>query len=123
MRISVIITAVLFAIFSLIMVVWTISQDSEFAAARAQLQISFLTRAFGLFITAAAGLALLLTALAGGPALRLGGLVLAALAGALLIEPSWGVAMALALAAIAVAARPWLFGRRAPATPDVSPAL
>ena len=121
MRISLIVTAVLFAVFALIVFVWTVNQDSEFAAARAQLQISFLTRSIGLFITAAAGLALLLTAIAAGPALRISGLAAAALAGALLIEPSWGVALGLTLTTIAVAARPWFVGRRAPA-PDIPPA-
>ncbi|MDQ3331745.1 MAG: hypothetical protein M3552_14000 [Planctomycetota bacterium] len=120
MRTSSIITAALFVVFLLIVLVWLVSQErTDFIEAPAKL--AQLRHAIGLFIATAAALALLLRALAGDAAGKMIALTIAVLAGILLIEPNWGVALGLAAVTLGVALRAWLPvpHRRMPNTPPV----
>ena len=118
MRASSITTVVLFAVFLLIVLVWLANQrGTDFIEAPAKL--AQLRHAIGLFIASAAALMLLLRALASDPPGKLVALAMAVLAGALLVEPNWGVALGLAAIALGVALRAWLPAphRRLPSIP------
>lgn len=127
MRTSVIVTLALFGAFLLIVFVWLVSQDGPTDFVEAQTKFTTLRQAVALFLVAASGLFLLVRAVAGDAPGRLLGLVLPAFVGALLLEPSWSVAIGLAAATVGLALRPMLGGynRRIPPTPapDVTPVL
>lgn len=82
------------------------------------MKLAQLRQAIGLFIAAAAALALLVRALAGSPAGKSVMLVVTLFAGVLIIEPDWSVVLGLAAIALAVTLRAWLPAphRRLPAT-------
>ena len=117
MRLSAIVVLGLFAFFMFAMAVWMGNQSYGSEIAEAQIQLNWLIRSAGLFLAAGGGLVLLIGAVAGDPPGRMLGAVLAVLAGGLLIEPQWGIAIALGLAAAAVALRQWVGGRRSPIPP------
>jgi hypothetical protein len=126
MRTSTIIVSALFAVFLLVMLIVVLNEDHmDLVATPAKL--AQLRHAAGLFIASAAALFLLIRALAGDAPGRLVSLVLPFLAGVLLVEPNWGVALALAATAVATSLRPWLISptRRltGPSPPHTHPAL
>lgn len=127
MRPSSIIIPILFGVFLFAVLVAQLNADFGAEQLETQLALTTLRHAAGLFLAAAAGLFLLIRAVAGDAPGRLIGLVLPVLAGALLTEPSWGVAIGLAAATVGLALRPALGGysRRMPLTPPphVPPAL
>lgn len=113
MRRPSIVIPLLFGVFLFIVLIWLVSQGrSDFIEGPAKL--ASLRHAAGLFLVAAAGLLLLMRAAVGTAAGRLLGLVLAALVGALLIEPGWGIGLGLGAATAGLALRPALGGRHRP---------
>jgi hypothetical protein len=117
MRASAVVTLVLFAIFLLIVVIWTVSQRGP-ESLEAQYKLTQLRQAVGLFLASAATLCLLVRALAGDAPGKLVAFVIALFAAILLNEPNWGIALGLAAISIAVALRAWLPAphRRLPTT-------
>lgn len=109
MRPSTIVIPLLFGFFLFVVLIWLVSQNGT-AFLEETTKLAALRHAAGLFLTAAAGLLILIRAAAGEAAGRLLGLVLAALVGVLLIEPSWGLGLGLGAATVGLALRPTLGG-------------
>ncbi|HEX6987205.1 MAG TPA: hypothetical protein VF170_17635 [Planctomycetaceae bacterium] len=109
MRTSTVAVSAAFAVFMLVVLVVVLNQDLN-DLDEAPVKFAELRHAAGLFFAAAAGLFLLIRAIGGDSPGRLVSLVLPFLAGVLLIEPDWGVALALAAATAAAALRRWLAG-------------
>ena len=107
MRTSSIVTLVLFVLSLLIMLVWLVSQRGA-DAIEAPMKLAQLRHAIGLFIATASALALLLGGLGQEAVGRIVPLVVSLLAGVLLIEPHWSVALGLSAVTLAVALRAWL---------------
>jgi hypothetical protein len=107
MRTTSIVTLVLFVVFLLFMLAWLMSQRGT-DAIEAPMKIAQLRQAIGLFVATAAALALLMRALAGGPAGKSVMLVATLLAGVLIIEPIWSLVLGLTLISLGVMLRAWL---------------
>lgn len=105
MRPSSIITAVLFAVFLLMVLVWLVANSGPGRIMEAQFHMTQLRHAIGMFIASAAALTLLLRALSGNAPQRMIGLVIAFLAGVLLIEQTWSVALGITLLTLGIAFR------------------
>ncbi len=113
------ITLLLFAIFLPATLIWLAEQNTVNEVLEAEAKLVHFRHAVGLFLAIAAALPLLLRALNGDPPGKTLALILAFLAGVLLIEPNWGVALGFAAVTLGVALRAWLPAphRRMPTTP------
>lgn len=111
MRLGSIITAVLFGIFLLIVLLIVFNQpESDLIAS--QLAFGQVRQAIGIFIATAAAFLMLIRALAGDRPARLIVLVFPLFAAVLLIEPSWSIALGLTIMTLAVAVRGLWSGKR-----------
>lgn len=110
MRPPSILIPILFGVFLFAVLVAQLTAGFGPEQLRTQMTLTAIRHAVGLFLAGAGGLFLLTRAVAGDAPGRLIGLVLPVLAGALLTEPNWGVAVGLAATTVGLALRPALGG-------------